>query len=190
MYPKAVVIGSGPGSEPLSLEEAKAQLRIEDIFTVEDALIGSLITTGRQQVENYCEISLIETTWKAYYDTFPEVIELPKGKVLSLVEIKYFDEDNQETILPASAIDQDLNSRPALLRAVDSWPATYERMNAVEVTFTAGFGANASDIPEAIKQAIKLFVGAGYAHREDKRAANLLPRASELLIMPYRQMRF
>ena len=50
--------------------------------------------------------------------------------------------------------------------------------------FTTGMGAAASDVPDAIKQAIKLIASDMYYFREDRKRA--FPMASEILLQPYK----
>jgi len=52
MYKTIVTV---PASfEPVTLAEAKAQLRIEDGFTLDDDYIQGLISAARDRVEQYC----------------------------------------------------------------------------------------------------------------------------------------
>jgi hypothetical protein len=50
--------------------------------------------------------------------------------------------------------------------------------------FQTGIGDAASDIPDAIKQAIKLIASDMYYFREDRKRA--FPMASEILLQPYK----
>jgi hypothetical protein len=50
---------SGAQTEPVSLSETKAHLNIEDTFTTDDALISGLISAARNQIENFCNISIL-----------------------------------------------------------------------------------------------------------------------------------
>lgn len=65
-----------------------------------------------------------------------------------------------------------------------SQPSLYKRADAIEIQFKCGYGTAASDVPEAIKQAILLVVGKMYELRED--SVSRLPKASEYILDPYR----
>ena len=65
-----------------------------------------------------------------------------------------------------------------------SYPNVYERADAIEIKFKAGYGTGAGDVPEAIKTAILLIIGFMYEKRED--TVSRLPKASEYLLDPYR----
>ena len=43
-----------PTTEPVTLEEAKEQLRIEAGFTADDDYINALISAARDRCESYC----------------------------------------------------------------------------------------------------------------------------------------
>lgn len=48
------------GTEPVSLADAKAQLRVD--FTDDDSIISRMITAARQAIENFCHISIVQKT--------------------------------------------------------------------------------------------------------------------------------
>lgn len=48
------------GSEPVSLADAKAHLRID--FSDDDTILSAMITASRQAIEDYCHISLVAKT--------------------------------------------------------------------------------------------------------------------------------
>jgi uncharacterized phiE125 gp8 family phage protein len=56
-------------AEPVSLEEAKAHLRVDG--TIDDAYIGALITAARTDAENRLQRSLTETTWRVTLGDVP-----------------------------------------------------------------------------------------------------------------------
>lgn len=189
MKPASVILKTAPAEEPVSLIEAKAHCRIS--VSSEDDLVTSYIKAARQSLEEHCQISFIETTWLAYYHGFPDVIELPKGKVTEVVSVMYLDENGANQNLNVSDYKADLNSQPATIEAVDSWPDTHDGYpNTVYIEFKAGISSTAAALPDQIKVANLLQVGALYDNREDKRAGNKMPRASELLVQPYRVMEF
>jgi uncharacterized phiE125 gp8 family phage protein len=79
-----------PQSEPLSLEEAKAHLRVTG--TEEDNLINSLITAVRNEEESYLNRCLISQVWDLYLDGFPsDGIVISKTQVISVTIFKYYD---------------------------------------------------------------------------------------------------
>ncbi len=60
------------GSEPVTLDELKLWLRLEADDDVEDALLTSLITAGRESAEKFCNKSfLLGEQWQLTLDSFP-----------------------------------------------------------------------------------------------------------------------
>lgn len=152
-------------TEPVSLAEAKAHLRVT--AADDDTLIEALIKAARQACENELGRALITQIWQKTLDVFPESIDLPYPPVQAVQSIDYLDEAGALTVLPAASYTLDDRSEPAwLVPAYDyEWPATLDAVNAVTVTYTAGYG-DATAVPEAIKAWIKLHVGHLYENRE------------------------
>ena len=72
-------------SEPVSLTEAKAWMRIKD-FTDDDALVGSLIESTRRHLERYTGLSFGTKTVETILDIEDDV-ELPYGPVQSVTSV-------------------------------------------------------------------------------------------------------
>lgn len=160
---------TGPEVEPITLAEAKLHLRIEEAETSEDGLITSLIVAAREGAEHETRRALIRQTWELAIDAFPPcAIQLPKPRLIDIVSVTYVDAAGDSQVLAPGAYTTDVENEPGfLLPAVDTdWPDTYDTANAVRIRFRCGFGAAASDVPDAIKAWMKLRIGALYRHRE------------------------
>jgi len=94
-----------PTVEPVTLEEAKEQLRIEPAFTEDDSYISALISAARDRCESYCNQYFTEQDIKILYSgSIPTVISLPYPG-LTVTSVVYTDSDNaQQTVNPASYI--------------------------------------------------------------------------------------
>lgn len=127
-----------------------------------EALLVPLISVAREYAEARTWRQLISATYELYLDAFPEssVIELPKPPAISVDSITYTDTNETEQTLSADDYEVDTASEPARIKIKSTWPLTYARMNAVKITFKAGYpGTDASDtIPEKIRQAMLLLV--------------------------------
>lgn len=66
---------SGPDDEPVSLDEAKAQLRLET--SDDDAFVSTLLLIARKHVESYCNRGLVKQKWEAVLDEFPNNARSP-----------------------------------------------------------------------------------------------------------------
>lgn len=179
-----------PASEPITLSEAKTHLAVDD--STHDTTITAAITAARIWVEKYLQSALIEQTIEIALDQFPSEIELPIGPAMAVTSVKYIDVDgNEQTIASTNYGLDDYSPRHWIIRAADyDWPDTYDMANAVKIRYTAGFGSAAADVPEPIKQAIKLIVGDMHEHREETITGVSISRLSwvESLLMPYRRL--
>ena len=108
-------------------------------------------------------------TRKATYDVFPPANELLYPPILGVTDVRYYDREGGTLIaVPASSYSIDIESEPGWIVAVAGvgWPDTVVAVNAVRVNYTAGYGEDAEDVPQAIRQWILLRVGHWYENRE------------------------
>jgi len=159
-----------PVNEPVTLFEAKAYLRVDN--TDEDTLISTLITAARQWVESYLDRALILRQLVLRFDTFPVEIELPQPPLSSAgtttaISLTYTLETGTTATLSSSEYRIDRTSTPGVLRQnySGSWPGHLNDYNSIAVTYWAGYGSGASDIPPPIKNAILLMVGHLFENR-------------------------
>lgn len=95
------VITTAPTVEPITLDEAKAQLRIETAFTVDDDYISALISAARDRVESYCnQFFSAQSLSILYQGLIPTIITLPYPN-LTVVDITYTDGDNVSQTIPS-----------------------------------------------------------------------------------------
>ena len=161
-----------PAVTPVSLVEAKAQLRVDT--SDDDTLITALIDAATEHLDGYTGMlgrALITQTWRQQLPRFPsrgETIGLEVGPVQSIASIAYFDADNVQQVLAASVyvLLEDESGPLVMLQVNQSWPATFAREDAVTVTYVAGYGDTGSDVPAGIRQAMLLLIGAWYENRE------------------------
>jgi len=193
-----------PASEPITLDEAKAHLR-QDV-SAEDSLIETLIQVAREHTENVTGRALITQTWKYALDDFPpfywqphnhrhhvhdqHAIRLPKAPVQSVESVEYVAPDGSNQTVDASVYRVDSVSEPARVTEADGshWPTTNSVTNAVTLTFKAGYGDTASDVPAAIRQAILLLIGHWYDHRRTVEGDGMaeMPMSAKSLLAPYK----
>lgn len=169
---------TGPAVEPVTLAEAKVRCRIDT--TDEDSTHTDMIVAAREYCEGVVGRQFINATWKEYFDRFPsDEIRLSKPPLSSVTSITYVDADGDTQTWTASLYQTDAISEPARIKPAygESWPTTRDdTYNAITVTFVAGYGAAASDVPPNFKQAIFLLVGLWHRDREawvDRRTAEV-----------------
>jgi len=192
-------VTTAPTTEPVTLAEAKAHLRVD--FTDDDTLIESLIGAATAAAEEFTNRALMAQTITHVLPGFPSgdmfrnpfaAIRLFRSPFASLTSITYYDADDAAQTLDVSGNDADVivvsTAEPATIspwitNMADGWPATNpDRPNAVTIVYAAGY-ANAAAVPKPIKQAMLLMIGAWYERRED--SVQNLPKASEMLLMPF-----
>ena len=183
-----------PATEPITLVEAKAHLRVD--FSDEDDYIDTLIVSARRYCEAYCNRVFITQTWRQNLSEWVNPIQLKVNPVISVTSLKYYDTDEaQQTITDnANNYQKDLNSDVAKIYEglVNTFPAIGSTINPIEIITVCGYGA-ASDVPDDIKHAIKLMVSWMYENREgvnvplNNQASDIpLPTAVKYLLTRYR----
>jgi len=160
---------AGPTIEPVSLSEAKKQLRVE--HNEENDLISSLIRAARVQAETESRRALLTQTWELTLDEWPhdDEIDLAYPPLQSVISITYVTYDEQTITLPTTIYGVDATSDPGriYLKYGQCWPReTLRRENAIKVRFVAGW-ASAVEVPENYKLGIKLAITCYYENRGD-----------------------
>lgn len=186
-----------PAAALITREEAKRHCRIELLEPDDDAVVDGLILTAMAMLDGYSGIlgrALINQTWRLNLRCWPGCrIRLPFSPVSAVTSIKYYDTANVQQTLASSnwALIEDALSPAAEWAATASLPSLYDRPDAIEVLFVAGYGAAASDVPAAIKHAALMLIGHLFENRETTIVgtnAQELPFAVAALIAPFRRV--
>jgi len=135
---------------------------------------------------------LINQVWRLSFSGWPtdRYIRLPFADV-SAVSVKYRDGDNAEHTVSSGSVSilSDATGPVVRLSSDFALASLYsDRDDAVQVTFTSGFGEDPSSVPAAIRQAILLLVAHWYKNREAVAETSYaeLPLGVRNLISPYR----
>ena len=140
-------------TEVVTLAEIKTFLRIDGNDF--DNILTPFIKVSRQIGEKITGREFVEKEFKTYLDYFPSSnycgIELRKSKLKSITSIQYYDEN--DTLQTLDANDYYFTDSPEYssiyLKKDKSFPNTYDKKQAVIITFKADY----PNRPEAIKQA-------------------------------------
>lgn len=194
---------SPPALEPVSLEEARAHLRLDAAGSPathpDDALVTALIMAARQRIENETGRALIEQQWRLVLDGFPTDnngrIDLPRAPTISVDSVAYVDVDGaaQGFGLESPNVSWRQVGRDAAILVPAygvNWPSARAQEDAVTIDFTAGYGDMAADVPAPLKAAMLLDIGLLYEHREAVAGGTSLaelPLGWEALVWPYRR---
>lgn len=183
---------AAPAESILTIAEARAHLRVTS--SDEDTYITSLIAAAEAYLDGYSGVlgrALVTQTWAQSFSDFPscDEIRLPLGQIQSVSSITYYDEANSSQTLAASdySVVTDGGGPKIVLAADASWPGTYDRPDAVTVTWVCGYG-DAADIPEAIIHAAKLLIGQWFDRREVEGDPGEASFAVSALLKPFRKV--
>jgi uncharacterized phiE125 gp8 family phage protein len=181
-----------PAELPLNGTEIKAHLRISDNGS-EDALIDALIAAAVTHVERSTGRALVTRTLRYQAAGFPICrgeLAVPMPPLVAVESVKYYDAGGTLQTLDSDDYYVDDTTTPGRVVPVTTWPSTQCRPAAVQVTYTAGFGAKA-DVPADLIAALKLIVGHLFENREATSAADLkvVPMAVESLLLEYARPR-
>lgn len=183
-----------PATEPVTLPEAKAHLRLES--NLDDVQVDTLVRTARQYVEQVCWRGLVSQTIEYVTDAFPSDdggIELPFGNLVSVTSVTYVDANGAEQTMPSSDYSVDTVRVPGrvMLAYGKTWPTAREQWDAVKVRYAVGWAA--SSVPLPLKHAILLIVSHLYEHRTPEvigASISQVQFAIDALIWPYRLTEF
>lgn len=187
------ILLAGPATEPVSLADAKAFLRVDS--TEEDALITTLLAAARVHVESVTRRAMIDQNWRVVLDSWPQSgeIRLPIGPFRALIAVTVYDQADSATSLSLAQFLPETAGAPGriiLPGHVEGAPLLRERF-AIEVDYTAGYGASGADVPSALKQAMLTLVGHWFENREAVLMAGsgaIVPHGFDALVQPYRQV--
>ena len=183
-----LVLVNDPTTKVVSYADIKSQLRIDS--NDEQNLLEAYIDAATDMAENYCNRHFITHQYKLYFNEqvqtasliFPNCTLEETG---SNKPINWVDENGAAQSSDKAYIDA--FSNPSLAYLSSDFPGTTLKDNAANTFyfwFNTGYGTNSADVPEAIKQAIKLIVADMYYFREDRKRA--FPMASQILLQPYK----
>lgn len=214
-------IDTPPAAKLITLDDAKGHLKIDgddddvDLQSKVDTAIEWLDGASGQLGR-----ALVSQTWKLYGSTFwelirhshryrfgvdygrlsqrrdihPHAIHLPLPPLVTVTAIGYFDVDGNPQTIDLSTVwirpGKNGEVRPKL---GTFWPPSQcDNPRAVSITFTAGYGDEASAVPAPIRMSALLLVGHLYRNREavvgveQRDSSTELPLGVQRLLVPYR----
>lgn len=183
-----LLLVTGPAEEPVTLEEARAHLRLD--ATAEDGLLAALITAARGALEGQTRRAFVTQGWRLVLNQWPGAeVTLPLAPVSAVTAVTLHDTDGDHAVDP-SAYETALAGDAPLLACVAGWPAPVKRIAGISIDFTAGYGA-AANVPQPLKLAILLLATHWFENREPVSLGETgreLPLDVASLIAPYRRV--
>ena len=180
---------TGPFAEPVTETDLKNQLELDVADISKDNQIELYITASRETVEEYSGLALITQTWKLTIDHWPNdrqqwwsgmrqgsVDELLQSGRASQVFLPRYPLQTVDTITAddvavtvADVFTVDTQQKPGRLvvKRSATWPTVLDNANGIDIEYTAGYGASASDVPAALRLAIIQMASYMFEHRGD-----------------------
>jgi uncharacterized phiE125 gp8 family phage protein len=187
---QALIRIADAAAEPVTLDEAKAHLRVTD--DAEDAYIAGLIKTAREAVESFTGRTLIAQSWVLQIDAWPRDacwpwIDLPRPPLIAVTGVTVYDAAGAPTLWDPADYGVDKNAAPArLYRAPGAaWPEPGRPVAGIEIAFTAGYGDSGAAVPAALRQGLLLQL----AHLFENREPAAFSGAALAMLTPYRIFR-
>lgn len=177
---------AGPDVEPLTLEQARAHLKLDADLTAENEEITDWIVAARELTEDFCKRTWVESTWLLSLDSFPEYaapddprIVLPMGPVLDVVRVSYTDQ--QGTVRDISDYQFARDTVPGWVAPPlnQGWPYARCGTGGVQIEYRAGYASggsptDASRVPATVRQTMRAILATWYEHRGQMDVDDLL----------------
>lgn len=161
-------------TEPITLAEAKAQLRV--LNNVDDSLISSDISAARDYAEGYLGCVLAQKTVEVVTDTLSD-IDLPLKPAVTLTSVTVTDSEGNEHDVTSDFVLDTYNSK---LVYTGSSTITLAKVNPIKITYVA------NGVPsQKTRQAMMLLITHFYENRGDENQGmvNISPAVDRLLGM-------
>ena len=182
-----IELTTAPTDDAVGLAEMQEHSRVKTHH--EDAFMQRLLEGAQRVAEGFLRRKLITQTWTQYFNWFEDPLELRFPPLVSVAStaVKYTDTDGETQTLASTVWETgEENGIGVVRRKYDQvWPSTRGHEDAVWVAFACGYG-DPEDVPEPIKQAIRVHAAHFYRHRE----GDEIPEAFLNLLRPFRALQF
>lgn len=163
----SLTVQTAPAKLPVTIEQAMEYVRLQDDADRNE--LNWLVGLARDMFENSTGRVLITTTFDLTMSAFEDALRLPRIPVQSIEEIAYYDTDNVEQTLTVgdyTILEADDWRARVHRQYTESWPATYNRPDAVRVQFRAGYGDDESDVDKRCQLAVLVLVSHYWVNRD------------------------
>lgn len=181
-----------PQSEPLTLTDLKAHLRID--HDAEDGLLIEILKAARHYCELACGQKLITQIWRQYEARIPDnrAVKLVLSPIRDVNAVTAYDRDGNPTFLTSNDYQLERTEDHYFISFAPGFDATLA-CNGFEIDIVVGFGDLGIDIPDTLRRAILLLVAHWFEFRgavspQDQPVS--LPPGFDILIAPHRRVNF
>lgn len=183
-----------PSQYPISVAEVRDQLAIDTQDY--DPRFAGLIAAATEFVETHTGRALITRTYRGFLNWWPSdtqngyvmrYVQLERPPLQSVIALTTYDDSDVATVFASNNyfVDTARTLGRIVLRRGLVWPIPLRVANGIQIDWTAGYGPNPGDVPEAIRLAIKVIVGMLNEQRGDETAPQEMPFAAKMLLAPY-----
>lgn len=162
---KHVITINEPATEPCTAAGFRSFTQIQG--DNDDALLADILKAARVACELYTNRPFIETTFAQIQDNFDKdvitgssFIKAQKSPLVSVSALKVYDRNNEAVTLDASSYNVSLTGGKVFIKEPSS--IVRRESSSVELVYVAGFGADATGVPEDIKTAIYIYAHSVY----------------------------
>lgn len=201
------VLTSSPAVEPVTAAELRTLLN-ESVSGLPDSEAEAFIVEAREWIEETTALALITQSWRLALDQWPahdepwwdgvrqgsiadlhgsrkySDLDLPRFPLQAVDSVTVYDESSTSaSVTIADTFDVDTYRKPGrlTLKRGATWPVALRANNAIEIVYTAGYGDAASDVPAALRSAVKRMAAWLYTNRGDCQEAAEAVSAMKLL---------
>ncbi len=151
-----ILVDQGRRNLAVPLPEAKHFLRVT--HDADDSKIAATIEAATTLIEGMTGRTLITKSVDRIFPRFLNRFEIPGQPVQAVASVKYWDENNaRQTVAAENYRTFVSDGQTFLIRAVDyDWPSIADRTDAVTVTWFAGYGDTAADVPSIAREFVMM----------------------------------
>ena len=162
-------IVDAPLITPITIEEVKAQLRVEhdDDDTILTRLID--VAVAYTDVRGALGQAMITQKWAQWINANPpQNVSLILGPVQNVTAVKYYDTDGVLQTDDVNNYQVFGTDFATVISPKDSftWPVSQQRSDAIKIEYEIGYGDEITSVPQTIRHALMLLIGHWYDNRE------------------------
>jgi uncharacterized phiE125 gp8 family phage protein len=152
----------------VTVAEAKVQCHVDGSH--EDEYILALAAAAQAAIEGPSGMTgraLLPQTWTLEQGRMSGKarLSIPVAPFRSVTSLKYYDAANVQQTAGMADFVVFANDDAGYIEPRTAWPVMYDRPDALELVFVAGYGSRA-EVPQTVVQACLLLIGHWYRHRE------------------------
>ncbi len=180
-----------PVAEPVSTAELRDYLRLA--AESDEALLSEMIKAARGICEAFTGRCFIAQGYSLFLDVFPQAGELGFSRLplLSLDFVKIHTPDGIVAEDDLGKYETDISGGRIALKNGAPPPQSAKQHGGIEIGFTAGYGAEAAEVPSALRQAVLRVAADLYEKRGDMQSPSgsvILRSGAAGLLQPFRVM--